>query len=140
AEESQLDYAALAHVLDGELLQGFIQFDNIEILSIRQIDGFIERKSVTSAAALRSIMSVGVIDHYSTHHPGDYSEEVRAVLQLQVLIDHPQICFMNQRRGLKSVIIPLFAQIARGHPAQFVVDQIHQVVERFLVSVVPSSQ
>src|SRR5207249_11690159 len=66
------------------------------------------------------------------------TEEVSPVLPVySLLIDEPDIGFVNKCRGLKSVIETLPPQIAVGYLAQLILDKWHQLVARSLISVAP---
>jgi hypothetical protein len=52
----------------------------------------------------------------------------------------PEICFMHQPRGLKSVIRALAPQVLPRHAAQLMMDQGHQEVERGSITLAPPLQ
>src|SRR5262249_41654234 len=56
------------------------------------------------------------------------------------LIDEPEIGFVDKGRGLQRVACALPAHIVPGEPAELVVDEWHQLVERRFVSITPVNQ
>jgi len=75
-----------------------------------------------------------VIDEYAPHHLGRDAEEVCTILPLHVVLIHQShIRLMNEGGRLQRVSWLFSTQITRGLPAQFIVDQRHQFIERFLI-------
>jgi len=76
-----------------------------------------------------------------THRLGGDAKEMSAVLKVFFfLFDHPQVRLMDERGGLQSVTRVLLAHVTPGHLAQFLVDEGHQLVERFAIAVIPLLQ
>ena len=74
-------------------------------------------------------MALRVIDQYAAHHLRGHSHEVCAVLPVDLfLIGQPQISLVDERRGLKGVILALSPEIASGDGSQFVIHNRYQLV------------
>ncbi len=87
------------------------------------------------AAALFCVRSPGVIDQDLTHQPRGNREEVRTILERQsVEIHEAQVCFMNERGGLKRLSGALPSQARAGYATELSVDQRNQRVERRFVT------
>ena len=68
-------------------------------------------------------------------------EEVRPVLQRHAVdIHQSKVDLMNERGRLKGVPRRFAAEMAARHPAQFVVDERDQAVERRGVSLAPGQE
>jgi hypothetical protein len=66
---------------------------------------------------------------------------VRAVLPVDPLnLDEPQIGFVHEGRGLQRMTRPLMAHMPPREPAQLVVDQRHEPVERSRLTAAPGHQ
>ncbi len=77
----------------------------------------------------------GVVDEDAAHRLGCDAEEVRAVAPVnRVLVNEPQICFVDERGGLQGVAGPLARELARGDPLQLAIDERQQLVERRAVA------
>ena len=69
------------------------------------------------------------------YHLGRDGEEVSMVLPINPpLADQPQVCLVNQRRRLESVVVPLVLKIS-GRPApEFLINQGQEIVLRVSVA------
>ena len=66
---------------------------------------------------------------------------MRAAFPLHLTrINQTQISFIDQRRRLHQVAGPLVAHEMMRQPAQFLVDERHQLIERRLISASPGEQ
>src|SRR5262245_38915150 len=82
-----------------------------------------------------------MIDKDSAHHLSRDTEELRPILPGNTtLVDQTQIRFVDQRGWRERVIQTLVAQIQRCAPAQFCVDDHHQIVARAKVATRPRSK
>src|SRR5579864_997820 len=72
------------------------------------------------------------------HHLRGDGEKVRTVLPRQRSgACKPQVGFVDQRRGLKSVVRSLTAQVTPGDAMQFLIDQGNQAFEGRFVATAP---
>jgi hypothetical protein len=79
-----------------------------------------------------------VIDEDLAHQGGRYAEEVGPTRESHAIdIDQSKVDLVNERDGLERVPRRLASETAARHPAQFVVDERDQVVERRGVSLAP---
>src|SRR5262245_62451497 len=69
------------------------------------------------------------------------AEELRAALPVHILLLHQfHIGFINKRSWLECVVITFSAKIDVGQLVELVIDQGHQIVERFPIAAAPSDQ
>ena len=83
-------------------------------------------------AALPPAATSGRLDQDAAHRLGRGGEEVAAAVPGAVLAvaDEPEICVVNQRRGVQRLPRPLAGQPGCGEPPEFVVDQREEVAGR----------
>ena len=71
-------------------------------------------------------MGARMVDQNAPHELGGDAEELGAVLPLDTaLIDHSQVCFVDERGRLKRVIAPLPLEIAPGQVTELLVNERH---------------
>jgi hypothetical protein len=79
-----------------------------------------------------------MIYEYSAHHLSGDPEEMRATLPVHfILIDEPEIGFVDQCCRLKCVICALAAKIMGCQAAEFAIDYWHKLIERRRIAVAP---
>jgi hypothetical protein len=79
-----------------------------------------------------------VINEYAPHYLRGNAEEVSAVLPLHpFLIDEPQECLVDKSRCLECVVLALAPHVAASQPAQLVIDEGQQLVQRRLIAFTP---
>jgi len=82
----------------------------------------------------------GVINEDPAHDLCCHSEKMSPTPPIDVaLVDQSQIHLVNQGGGLKGVADALAAQPTGRYPAQLLVDQWQQPIERALVAATPVS-
>jgi hypothetical protein len=82
-----------------------------------------------------------MIHENAAHELGGDAEKLRPVLPLDAgLIHHPQIRFMHESGGLKGMVASLPLQVLAGETAQFLVNQRHQLLGRFLITRAPPAE
>jgi len=82
-----------------------------------------------------------VVNENATHELRGYREKVRAVFPIYaVLIDEPEINFMNQGSWLEAVVAALPQHVAAGQTMEFVVNEIEQPTFGGAVSLAPFEQ
>lgn len=82
-----------------------------------------------------------MIDEDLAHQGGGHAEEVRAARQSRAVeIDQSKINLVNEGGCLKGVTRRLISETAARHPAQFVVYERDEAVERRGVSLVPGEE
>jgi hypothetical protein len=76
------------------------------------------------AAALAGTSPSRVINQNLSHHPRRYGKEMRAVSPLHIpAINQPQVCFVDQSRGLQRVASAFAPHITLGQMMQLAMDQ-----------------
>ena len=76
-----------------------------------------------------------------THDLRGHAEKVRAAVERgQRLIDEPRVRFVDERGRLQRVVRPFAAHVRARQPAQLLVDDGRQLVERGLVTAAPVDQ
>ena len=89
----------------------------------------------------RGVSAPRMVYEDATHHLGGDREEMRAVLPTDpILVDQPQIGFVNERGRLQGVVAPLPTQIACRACPQISVHQIEEIVARLNVPTSPGAQ
>lgn len=83
----------------------------------------------------------GVIDQHATHHAGGDRQEVSAALPIDpLLIDQPQVGFVNQGGRLQRVVTPFAPQAGRRPGPEIPMHEREQVVPRLNVAASPGLQ
>src|SRR3989454_8867372 len=91
-----------------------------------------------SHALARTAAPPRVIDKDAAYQRRGDGKEVGAVLpQYLLLIDKPEVCLVNQVRGLESLVGALTAQVAASLTTQFLIYHWNQPVQRLPVPVAP---
>src|SRR6266404_430912 len=86
AEVLHLDDPAFALVKSFKSGQGCIQLEKIIRAPFDESHCFIQRNSLRAASAFGPIVTLRMIDEYAAHHLSRYSDEVRAVLPLDLFL------------------------------------------------------
>ena len=93
------------------------------------------------SAPLRGYVRPRVIHQDPPHELGGDTEKLGAVLPLDpALVHHSQIRFVNEGGRLKGMIATLPLEMTPGQAAQFLVNQRHQLLGRFLVAGAPPTE
>ena len=93
------------------------------------------------SGALYCVPPPRMVHEDAAHHFGGHREEVRAVLPTRpILIDEPEVGFVNERGRLEGVVAPLPAQIGCRAPPQVLVNQLEEIVARLHVATPPGAQ
>ena len=73
------------------------------------------------------------------HDPRGDREKMRAILPLRrILSGKPQIGLVHQGRTLQRVVASFLPKMVTRQNSQFVVDQRHELIQRFAVSSAPT--
>src|SRR5262249_54865300 len=99
AEVTQFDYTALLRIHLFQTLQRIVELDQFMSRRLSEIRRFIERKFLLAGAPLGEIAGAGMLHKNLSHQTRGDAEEMSATLPRNVLIDQPQISFINQRGG-----------------------------------------
>ena len=87
------------------------------------------------------IVAARVVDEDAAHRLSRNGEEMGAVLPVHALvIDQPQVRFVDQRRRLQAVAGTLAPHVPVRQTTELVVDDRHQEGERTLIPVAPRSE
>jgi len=141
AEKAQLNHARLLRIELGQSTERIVQRDDVELLSLRQAEGLIEREPGPTAAAFGSVALACVVHQNAPHHARGDGEEMGPVPPLDALLLYQaQIGFVHQGRTLQRVPMVLRCQVVARDDTQFVVDQGHEAVECAFVTLAPSDQ
>jgi hypothetical protein len=82
-----------------------------------------------------------VVDEQTPHHPGRHGEEVSAVAESRATQVHQlEVRLVNQRRGVQRRARIVMPKPEMGDAPQVVVQQGHELVQRFPVSLAPALQ
>ena len=141
AKETQFNSVAVLWIERRQSLQRIVERYQIEIRfaadAIRRADGKPQRLS----SPFRGAAFSRVVDKDVAHHLCRHAKELRAVAEARgLLVYKSQVDFIYERSGLKRVIGSLASQVFLRKAAQFAVDQRHQLIERRLIAMGPSSE
>jgi len=107
-------------------------------LPSRRQQFFIQDQGDLGPATLGTAAPPRVIDKDAAYQRRGDGKEVGAVLpQYLLLIDKPEVCLVNQVRGLESLVGALTAQVAASLTTQFLIYHWNQPVQRLPVPVAP---
>src|SRR6202022_2936873 len=91
---------------------------------------FTQGNALASAAAHLRLVPPRVIDENHAHYLGREGVEMPAVFPCSLLlVQEPQVEFMDQGRGLKYIGISFSAHIGSGYFPEMRVDERHQLFE-----------
>jgi hypothetical protein len=77
-----------------------------------------------------------MVDEYAPHHDRCQADELRAILPVDaLLVDQPQVGFVDERGRLEGMVRALPSQVAGGDPAKLVVDERQHPLAGVLVAV-----
>ena len=125
-EETQLHQLGFAGMLLLELIQGFVQPEQIVAgqgehgrLDFRQLDPLLLATPLEAPVPPRSF------DQDPPHRFGRRCEEMPLIVPLlrHGLVDQSQICFVHQRRRLQRLTGFLVRQLGGSKPTQFVIHE-----------------
>jgi hypothetical protein len=87
---------------------------------------------------LGRVLATGVINQDLAHQPGGHAEKVSPVLPGYFgFVDQSQIRLVNQGCGLKRMTGPLATKTVVSQPAQLVINQRDEFVQRRLIATAP---
>lgn len=113
----------LAGVHCFKVAQSIIYCRDIDGAVVTKIEGRIQLQFRCATTALLGLSGDRVIRENPSHHPGSDGEKLEAIAPINgLLIEQPQIRFVDERRGLEGVIRPLAPQIIRGQLPQLIVN------------------
>jgi len=93
------------------------------------------------AAAFSGVPSARLIDQDLPHQTRGEREKVRPVAQLDAIeINQPQVRLVNERRRLEHVPSRLRSETCVRDPAQFVIDERNEALQRVAVALLPGEQ
>src|SRR5262249_3820805 len=141
AEITKLDDLTLPFIDFSQSLQSQVERDQIEIFLLLAIQCFINCDYQIVAAAPFGSARAGFVNQDSAHHVCRDSEEMSAILPVQIGdIGQSQISFVDQGGGLQCVAWILATHIPMREPVQFVVDQLVKIVENCTITLAPGAQ
>ncbi len=144
AEVVHFDNLSQPAILARKSLQRIVQFQHLQLpaAAVRlYLNVGVPWYPAPAAAALGSAQSTRVVDQYLPHDTRHHRQEVSAVGELgRRFVEEPYVGFVDQSRWLESMTGPLAAKKRLRDPAQFAIDQMHQLVECGMFSVAQPSQ
>ena len=141
AEVSKLHDPALTSVERRQLVQRFVEHQDVAAGRLRRRNLFVEINTNPSAGTLGGATLSRVVDKNAPHRLSGDRVEVPAVLPRgAVVASESQECLVNERSGLQRVVDALMTQIPGCAFAQLVIDQRHQFVARAQVAARPCMQ
>jgi len=130
----QFNNRALASIVSHQLFERFIERDNcrFRVLSRRELDVQMNFGGISSA--FRGLFRASMIDEYPPHCPRTDGDEVSAILPRNIHLPDLQICFVDQRGRLKSMIVPLMSHRSFRNTPEFAVNERHQIIGGILIA------
>ncbi len=105
-----------------------------------QGDGFVVQRQDLAAAPFLGLAAAGEVDEDSSHQAGGNGEEVSPALPFDLRSHQPEVGFVYQGRGLQEMPRAFPAHVAVGLPAQLLVDDGGQLLQRVRVAAAPFEQ
>jgi hypothetical protein len=140
-EKSQFHDPALPRVDRGQRFERFVECQHVHARRPGDGQRFVQTEHRHTASPLVGALPASVIDEDLTHQGGRYAEEVRPARERHAIdIDESKVDLVNERGRLEPVARRLALKAAARHPAQFVVDERDQAVERGGVSLAPGQE
>ena len=141
AEEPQLDDPALPLVELRQRLQRVVERDEILARLVGHDERLVEGHPRRAAAALLIVPRARVVHEDAPHHASGHREEMRAIVPRDCLaVDQADVRFVDERRRLKAVSVPLPRHAASGDAVQFPVNERNQLLEGGFVASAPVQQ
>lgn len=129
AEKSQLENARLPFVEPSQIMEGFVQSEQIQFIVVKGVNCAVERDTDKMSLAFLPVAADGVVDENAAHHIRRDFNKLRAVdVSSFFLLTQPQVSFVNQRRRLQSMVGALLPHVKRREPFEFVIyERVHLV-------------
>ena len=134
SEKPQLDHLAFAWVNSLQRVKSVIERFDIASLFRGETQNIRQGHLSSAGAPLGAVVAARVVHQNLAHQMRGDAEEVRPALPIGKALRHqPHVGLMDQGRGLQRGRRAFVAKIVLGQPAQFVVDQRREDVERMPV-------
>src|SRR5262249_27580166 len=115
---------ALPWIKPSQTIESFIERHHHAGLLRRYKQRLLQGNPQISTSPLLGLVGAREIHEYVAHRLSRDCEEVSSILPVDSTVAHQaDKRFVNERRGLQSVIGPLSPEITRGEPVQLLVNQ-----------------
>lgn len=122
-EEAEFDELGLVGIEGLEAVECFVEFVEGDFGNRGDTDVVFDGKDLRIAATFLGALVAGVIDEDAAHELGGDTEEVGPALPVNAcLIDQLHVRFVDERRGLQSMIGAFAAHVVGGDASQFGID------------------
>jgi hypothetical protein len=122
-EVAELDDASLAGVFLGEAAKGFVEGEDFFGAFVREGETFFEVDALEVTAAHLGFVGAGAVDEDTAHDVGGDTDEVFAILPVDVLFGEAEVGFVDEGGGLEGVVAALAAHVGGGDAMEFGVDE-----------------
>jgi hypothetical protein len=134
AEVIELYDFALSRIQVRQLIERLIQQQEVTVAWFDRAEPVIDCHSECRIGSLGGSVRPRVIHEDPAHHLRSDREEVDTVLPIHALIHQPQIRLVNQRRRLKSMVVPLVPKISGRPASELLINQGQEIVLRVSVA------
>lgn len=112
-EKAKLDHADLIRIYAREPLECFVDGEDVgEVALVDLLLGVAERYKERRGTTFLRVPRPRVIHKDATHELSSNRKELRAVLPIgSLLLNEPDVEFVDQRRGIEGVVFPFAAQL-----------------------------
>ena len=140
-EVPQLDDLGLDCILSRQVVQGFIDLEDLVLFRLCYELGFIERHALLTAAVAKPPFTPDVFHQDAPHGFGRGGKEMATSFPARLAVsDQSQPCFVDQRRGLKRLSRRLLAHLVGCETAQFLINQRQQFRSSFGITLLCAVQ
>ena len=139
-EVPKFDDASLALIDVLEFVEGRMKREHLTGDGFHPANLIVEGNAEGVRGTLHGVSAPRMVHEDSAHHFGGDGQEVRAVLPIDsILVDQPQVGFVNERGRLQGVVAPFPTQIACRARPQISVNQMEEIVARLDVPTSPGA-
>lgn len=138
AEESQLRDPALSLIERGELGEGGVQIEEVDVWRLPLGDRVVERDPRPPARSLGHLAAPRVVHEDAPHHLGGDGEKMRPTLPIAVsFADQSKVHLVHEGGRLQDVPRPLAAKSGRRPAAKLPMDHRNELIPRGEIAFAP---
>jgi len=131
-EVAQFHYLGFLWVRGGKLFERFVHGQELVVVARKRQLHVVEVDALLATAMAHGFSTPGAFDQNPPHRLGGRSKKVGAILECRRLIpDKPQPGFVDESSGLERLSGGFVSHLARGEPAQFLIDQRQKLIGGF---------
>ena len=128
-EVTQFDQLRLVLMFDSELIERFIDREQLVVIGRRGEVHFLNVHALLTAAVSNRLFAASSVNQNAPHRFSSRTEEMRSAIPLLILVSsQAQPRFVNERGWLQSVAGSFIRHLRRRQSAQFVIDKGEQFI------------